>query len=84
MAKQSEIAELVNFFHGNVDEAEQFSNYIPILINGCKKSELLYILEGLVESVEYNLESSSRTHEHIREDIDVVRRNLEKAKKILN
>lgn len=81
MAKQSEIAKLVEYMYGNIDEAEQFSQHIPDIINGCKKSVLLNVLASLVDSVEYNLEHRQY---FILDDEDEVRTNIEKARKLLS
>lgn len=80
MAKQSEVAELVEYMRSNVDEAEQFAQYISDIINGCKESVLLNVLEGLVDSVEYNLEFNPHLIQD--DDTDNIRKNIEKARKL--
>jgi len=62
MTKQIEIAELVDYFHNNVDEAEQFSDIIKTLIYGCDKNVLIDILKELTNTVEHNLNFEKENH----------------------
>lgn len=83
MATQNEIAELVDLLRHNVDEANQFNLYISDLINGCKKSVLLNVLDSLIDSVEDNIENSYN-HQYLQEDINILKEKLTKAKEILD
>ena len=57
---RKEIADIVLRLKNNLDESEQFENYVNELIRHCEKSYLLSIIPCLCESVEYNLELYNR------------------------
>ena len=54
--KRKNIAELVLIMKKNVDEAEQFNDFIEGLVRHCDKDYLLLVLKQLCDAVEYNLE----------------------------
>lgn len=83
MAKQSEIAELVIYLRGCLDEAEQFSNHIDTLIRGCKKGVLLDVMHDMYCSAKDNLEIPSRNH-YIVHDIGDVELKIKQIEQILN
>ena len=72
---KNELAEIALRLYNNVDEAEQFSSYIPELIRHCDKSFLLDLIDRLKDSVEYNLEYYDP--EIVTDDPDELREFLE-------
>lgn len=66
---KSELAEIAIQLKNNVDEAEQFSNYINDLIKHCDKDFLLHLIKCLADSVEFNLTTNGRFKENILDDI---------------
>lgn len=73
MMNKSELAEIVITLKRNVDEAEQFSDYIDDIIRHCDKSFLLYLIDSLAHSVEFNLETHTSFKENIVDNIDELR-----------
>lgn len=63
-----ELAEIAIKLKNNVDEAEQFSNYINDLIRHCDKDFLLYLIKCMVDSVEFNLTTNGHFKENIFDD----------------
>jgi hypothetical protein len=55
MATRAEVAELVINLSENMDEAEQFIDYVPDIIRHCEKKFLISLLENMKESVEFNI-----------------------------
>lgn len=55
MATRAEIAELVINLSENMDEAEQFIDYVSDIIRHCEKKFLISLLENMKESVEFNI-----------------------------
>ena len=49
-----EVAELVNQLSNNVDEAEQFSYYIPEILKHCDKKFLVKLGNDLADIIENN------------------------------
>ena len=70
---KSELAEIAIKLRNNVDEAEQFSDYIDGLIRHCDKSYLLHFIECMADNVEYNLMGHSSARENINDDPDELR-----------
>ena len=55
MATRAEIAELVIILCENMEDAEQFIDYVPDIIRHCEKKFLISLLGELKESVEFNI-----------------------------
>ena len=53
--KRSELADIAIKLYKNVDDAEQFSDYITGLIEHCDKTYLLYFIKCMADAVEFNL-----------------------------
>lgn len=66
--KKSELAEIVIKLKHNVDEAEQFSDYIDHLIRHCDNSFLSFLAKSMVDSVEFNLTTHTCFKENITDD----------------
>lgn len=73
---KNELAEIALRLYKNVDEAEQFSDYIPELIRHCDKAFLIKLIKSLKSSVEDNLEYYRS--DTIVDDPDELREFLEK------
>lgn len=70
---KSELADIAIKLRNNVDEAEQFSDYINGLIRHCDKTYLLYLIKCMADSVEYNLTCCNSFKENVNDDPDELR-----------
>ncbi len=57
---QKELAELALRLKKNLDEAEQFTDFIDGLIKNCNKKYLLFMIPVMADAVEYNLDLYNR------------------------
>ncbi len=62
-----EVAELVNQLSNNIDEAEQFSHYIPEILKHCDKKFLIKLGNELADCIEQN-QKLGATHLQVDSD----------------
>ena len=79
MATRAEIAELVINLSENMDEAEQFIDYVPDIIRHCEKKFLISLLGELKESVEANIRNGcDHLLMHSEEEIEEMFKQVDK------
>ena len=65
-----EVAELVNQLSNNIDEAEQFSYYIPEILKHCDKKYLIKLGNDLADIIEQN-KRLGKTHLQLDDDSEL-------------